>query len=236
MVKMKEDLKNKVIAEIEEKGIKPKSKSSIRNKKLAELLVIIFMASISFIVGAVALNTLSYFVNYKQNGFFDFLVLTSPLVLILMALTILITICYKSVGDGYKHPGLKILIVVASAIILGSVVATQAGIHHARFVDDPAYRLRKIPGPDSADPQKTIIGIKKDEIAGIIELKLRDESTVRLNKKSRCFPIRCDRLVAGDIIVEIRPVLATKSNEAVNELFVRPSKNVTGSPRGPGRK
>jgi hypothetical protein len=38
LAKMKEDLKNKVIGKIEEKGIKPKSKSSIRNKKLAEMV------------------------------------------------------------------------------------------------------------------------------------------------------------------------------------------------------
>ena len=233
---MKEDLKNKVIAEIEEKGIKPKSKSSIRNKKLVELLIIIFMASFSFIIGAVILNTLRYFIDYKQNGFFDLLVLISPLVLTLTALAILTTIFYKSIGDGYKHSGLKVLMIIALAMILGSMVAAKTGIHHAKFIDDPAYRLRRIPAQADTDPQKTIIDISKDEITGITELKLRDESTVRLNKKSRCFPIRCDRLAAGDIIIEIRPGLASKSNEAVNELFVRPSKNVTGSPRGPGSR
>jgi hypothetical protein len=92
LAKMKEDLKNKVIGKIEEKGIKPKSKSSIRNKKLAELLVVIFMALISFIVGAVTLNTVNYFIRSKQNGFFDFLILISPLAInASIALTILIT-------------------------------------------------------------------------------------------------------------------------------------------------
>lgn len=232
---MKKDLKNKIIAEIKEKGIKPKSKSSIRNKKLVELLIIIFMASFSFIIGAVILNTIRYFIDYKQNGFFDLLVLISPLVLMLMVLTVSITIFYKSIGDGYKHSGLKVLIIITLAMILGSVVATKTGVHHAKFADDPAYRLRRIPVQSDINPQKTIIAIRKDEITRITELKLKDESVVRLNKKSRCFPIRCDRLDIGDIVVEIRPRLTGKSTETVDELFVHPLKNM-GPPRGVGRR
>ena len=232
---MKEDLKNKVIGKIEEKGIKPKSKSSIRNKKLAELLVVIFMALISFIVGAVTLNTVNYFIISKQNSFFDFIILISPLVLMLAALSVIITILYKSVGDGYKHSGLKILLVVVSAMILGSVVSAQAGIHHARFIDDPAYRLRKIPGPANADPEKTIISIKKDAAAGATELKLKDGSAVKLDKESRCFPMRCNRLSEGDTVVEIRPEQASDEDDTADELFVLPINN-TPPPKGAGRR
>lgn len=232
---MKEDLKNKVIGEIKEKGIKPKSKSSIRNKIIAEMVFFIFMAMASFALGAITLNTTEYFLRYKGAGFADFIILTMPLIIILSILTILITALYRSLGSGYKYSGLKIALVVVMAMALGSIVSSRAGIHHARFMDDPAYRFRRAPGPDDADPVKAIISIKRDENNRSYELKLKDESILRLDNKSKCFPMRCDKLDVGDIVVEVRPGLANKSTETVGELFVHPLKNM-GPPRGVGHR
>lgn len=232
---MKEDLKNKVIGEIKEKGIKPKSKSSIRNKIIAEMVFFIFMAMASFALGAITLNTTEYFLRYKGAGFADFIILTMPLIIILSILTILITALYRSLGSGYKYSGLKIALVVVVAMALGSIVSSRVGIHHARFMDDPAYRFRRAPGPADADPIKAIISIKRDENDRSYELKLKDESILRLDNKSKCFPMRCDKLDVGDIVVEVRPGLANKSTETVDELFVHPLKNM-GPPRGVGHR
>jgi hypothetical protein len=129
-----------------------------------------------------------------------------PLIIILSILTILITALYRSLGSGYKYSGLKIALVVVMAMALGSIVSSRAGVHHARFMDDPAYRLRRrAPGPADADPVKAIISIKRDENNRSYELKLKDESILRLDNKSKCFPMRCDKLDVGDIVVEVRP-------------------------------
>jgi len=105
------------------------------------------------------------------------------------------------------------------AMALGSIVSSRAGIHHARFMDDPAYRFRRAPGPDDADPVKAIISIKRDENNRSYELKLKDESILRLDNKSKCFPMRCDKLDVGDIVVDLGEGRQGLSRNSIPEIL-----------------